>query len=105
MDFPTMRRFRRGEGVDCRRWGARVAVRAGPGCERTWRKSSKSPIRLVFSTQKAVGIDRVRSRIGAQRAGTCPGEGNSMRTDATADPRPEYRVAVFGLATRLQHLL
>ncbi len=28
-----------------------------------------------------------------------------MRTDATADPRPEYRVAVFGLATRLQHLL
>lgn len=28
-----------------------------------------------------------------------------MRTDATADPRPEYRVAVFGLASRLQHLL
>ncbi|HLT25918.1 MAG TPA: response regulator [Zeimonas sp.] len=28
-----------------------------------------------------------------------------MRTDATADPRPQYRVAVFGLATRLQHLL
>ncbi len=28
-----------------------------------------------------------------------------MRTDATADRRPEYRVAVFGLATRLQHLL
>lgn len=28
-----------------------------------------------------------------------------MRTDATADPRPEYRVAVFGLAGRLQHML
>ncbi len=28
-----------------------------------------------------------------------------MRTDAKADPRPQYRVAVFGLATRLQHLL
>ena len=28
-----------------------------------------------------------------------------MMTDATADPRQEYRLAVFGLATRLQHLL
>lgn len=28
-----------------------------------------------------------------------------MRIDATADARPEYRVAVFGLASRLQHLL
>ncbi|HEY0877401.1 MAG TPA: response regulator [Zeimonas sp.] len=28
-----------------------------------------------------------------------------MRTDAAADPRPQYRVAVFGLASRLQHLL
>ncbi len=28
-----------------------------------------------------------------------------MSIDATADPRPQYRVAVFGLASRLQHLL
>jgi CheY-like chemotaxis protein len=28
-----------------------------------------------------------------------------MSIDATADPRPQYRVAVFGLASRLHHLL
>lgn len=28
-----------------------------------------------------------------------------MSIDAMADPRPQYRVAVFGLASRLQHLL
>jgi len=28
-----------------------------------------------------------------------------MGTDVMADPRPQYRVAVFGLASRLQHLL
>src|SRR5690606_18375799 len=89
----------------CRRWARRSGPVRDEDAKELRRRRLSCRFDWLFSDRRVAGTGRAGSRIDAQRAGTCPGGGNSMRTDATADPRPEYRVAVFGLATRLQHLL